>query len=157
MVWPRSTALTDATRSVYAILNKNKNATCNNFKDLELQFIEGNQSTEINSLGPNLWISNDCVGAQPWVGLGGHRPTHWGARPSLSELVFSPQNGFIKDRNTSQHPQLFAHMEHFWDLLFQKSLWSYAHPLISAHETWDQQSTCCIYIFVQYNVMTLGL
>ena len=39
---------------------KNINATCNNFKDFtELQFISGNPSIEINSLGPNLWISCD--------------------------------------------------------------------------------------------------
>ena len=25
---------------------------------------------------------------QPWVGLGGHRPTHWGAMPGQSQLVF---------------------------------------------------------------------
>ena len=44
----------------WIILNKNINATCNYFKDFtELQFIWGNQSIEINSLGPNLWISHD--------------------------------------------------------------------------------------------------
>ena len=41
-------------------LNKNVNATCNNFNILtELQFIQGNQSIEINELDPNLWLSHD--------------------------------------------------------------------------------------------------
>ena len=40
-----------------------------------------------------------------WVDLGGHRPTHWGARPSQTEC-FSPQKGFITDRNTTQFHQL---------------------------------------------------
>jgi hypothetical protein len=31
----------------------------------ELQFIEGNQSIEIHSLGPNLRISHDWIWAQP--------------------------------------------------------------------------------------------
>jgi hypothetical protein len=65
------------------ILNKNINGTCNKFK--ELPFIEGNQSIEINKLGPNLWISHDWAEAQPWVLFGGYRPTPWGARPSQSE------------------------------------------------------------------------
>ena len=30
-----------------------------------LRFIEGNQSIEINSLGPNIWISHDWAGAHP--------------------------------------------------------------------------------------------
>ena len=52
---------------VKSILNKNINVTCNNFNDFtELQFIEGNQSIEINSLGPNLWILHDWAGVQPW-------------------------------------------------------------------------------------------
>uniref|UniRef100_A0A8C8C663 Vesicular glutamate transporter 1 n=1 Tax=Oncorhynchus tshawytscha TaxID=74940 RepID=A0A8C8C663_ONCTS len=29
-------------------------------------------------VSPNLWISHDWEGAQPWLGLGGNRPTHWG-------------------------------------------------------------------------------
>ena len=42
------------------ILNKNINATCNNFKDFtQLQFIWVNQPIEINSIGPNLWILHD--------------------------------------------------------------------------------------------------
>jgi hypothetical protein len=41
-------------------------ATCSDFKDFtELQFIEGNHSILINSLGPNLWISHDWEGAKP--------------------------------------------------------------------------------------------
>ena len=51
-------------------------------------------SIEINSLGPNLWISHEWAGAQPLVGLGGHRPTHSGARPGQSELV-SPHKGAL--------------------------------------------------------------
>ena len=42
------------------ILNKNINATCNNFQDFtELQLMYGNQSIEMYSLAPNLWISHD--------------------------------------------------------------------------------------------------
>ena len=33
---------------------------------------------------------------QPWVGLGGHRPTHWGARPSQSEFVFPHKNPLLQ-------------------------------------------------------------
>jgi hypothetical protein len=43
---------------------------------------------------------NDWAGAQPLVGLGEHRPTHWGARLSQSELV--PKKGFTTDINTPQ-------------------------------------------------------
>jgi hypothetical protein len=43
-----------------SILNKNGNATCNNFKDFtDLQFIEENLSFEMNSFSPNQWISHD--------------------------------------------------------------------------------------------------
>jgi hypothetical protein len=42
-------------------MNKNINITCNNFQDFtELQFMQGNLSIEINSLGPNQCISHDC-------------------------------------------------------------------------------------------------
>jgi hypothetical protein len=43
---------------------------------------------------------------QPWVGLVGHRPTHCGARLSQSDWGFSPQKGFITDRNAPQFHQL---------------------------------------------------
>ena len=39
-------------------------------------------------MNPNLCTSLDFAGVQQWVSLGGHRPTHLGARTSLSELVF---------------------------------------------------------------------
>ena len=42
-----------------ATLSKNRNASCNNFKDFtELQFII-RKSVNWNKLGPNLWISHD--------------------------------------------------------------------------------------------------
>jgi hypothetical protein len=51
------------------LLNKNMNATCNNFKYFtELQIIKGNQSFEIHSLGPNLWISIDWEYRYAYVG-----------------------------------------------------------------------------------------
>ncbi|KAK6327376.1 hypothetical protein J4Q44_G00030210 [Coregonus suidteri] len=34
----------------------------------------------------------------------------------------------------------FVRMENSWNL-------------ISAHETWDQHFTCCVYIFVQYSLL----
>ena len=63
---------------VYIYITEQKcNATLNNFKGFtELEFIYGNQSIEIHSLGPNLWISHDWAGVQPWVGLRGHSLTH---------------------------------------------------------------------------------
>ena len=45
------------------ILNKNINSTWNNLKDFtDLQFIAGNQSIEINSLGPNIWMGLGAIG-----------------------------------------------------------------------------------------------
>jgi hypothetical protein len=48
-------------RTFMYVLNKNINTTYNNLDDfeMELQFLYGNQSNEINSLGPNLWISHE--------------------------------------------------------------------------------------------------
>ena len=54
------------------------------------------KSIEINSLGPNVWISHDWAGAQPCVGLGGHRPTHWGARPSQLEWVSPRKRALVQ-------------------------------------------------------------
>ncbi|CDQ59839.1 unnamed protein product [Oncorhynchus mykiss] len=45
----------------------------------------GNQSIQINSLHPILWISHDWAAAQPMVRLGGHRTTYLGARSSQSQ------------------------------------------------------------------------
>ena len=42
----------------------------------------GNQSIEIHSLGPNLWISHDWAGAQSWGSLGGHP---WETGPPTGE------------------------------------------------------------------------
>ena len=67
------------------------NATCNKLNSsTELQFIQGNQSIEMISLGPNLWISHDWAGAQPWA------PTHRRAMPSRSELVFSNKRALLQ-------------------------------------------------------------
>ena len=60
----------------------------------------------MNSIGPNLWTSHDWEGAQPCVDLGGHRHTHWGARPSQSELVFTHKKALITDKSTPQFHQL---------------------------------------------------
>ncbi|XP_071224833.1 probable acyl-CoA dehydrogenase 6 isoform X2 [Salvelinus alpinus] len=54
------------------------------------------RKSEIHSLGPNLWISHDWAGAQPWMGLGEHRLTHWGARPSQSECVFPHKRALLQ-------------------------------------------------------------
>jgi hypothetical protein len=54
------------------------------------------------------------------VGLGGHRPTHlaakpthWGARPGQSELVFPPQRGFIIKYSSALRLRSFGHTAKF--------------------------------------------
>jgi hypothetical protein len=44
------------------------------------------------------------AGEQPWVGIEGHRPTHWGAQPI--RISFPSQKGFITERTTPQVHQL---------------------------------------------------
>ena len=39
--------------------------------------------------------------------------------------------------------------------LFVHTVWTYLGYFISAHETWDQHFTCCIYMFVQYKLSLL--
>ena len=61
------------------------------------------KSVNWKELGPNLWISHDWARAQPWVGLGGHRPTHplgSQAQP-IRKRLFVGKN-LITDRNTPQ-------------------------------------------------------
>jgi hypothetical protein len=48
------------------------------------------------SLGPNPWISHEWAGAQSLVGLGGQRPTHWGARLSQSGKVFRHKRALLQ-------------------------------------------------------------
>ena len=55
-----------------------------------------------NKLGPNLWISHEWAGPQPWVGLVGHRPTHLWARTSQSEWVFPHKRTILQTRSTPQ-------------------------------------------------------
>jgi hypothetical protein len=83
-----STYLKGCPHTFVYIPNKNRNATWNTLKYFtELQFISGNQSIEINTFGPNLWILHDLAGAQPRVGLG--------SQVQLLRRSFSPQKGFI--------------------------------------------------------------
>uniref|UniRef100_A0A8C8BV97 Myosin-binding protein C, fast-type n=1 Tax=Oncorhynchus tshawytscha TaxID=74940 RepID=A0A8C8BV97_ONCTS len=57
---------------------------------------------EVRGTGPNLWISHDWAGAQPWVGLEGHRPTHLGAR-------FFPTKGLVTEMLTNRDVNKFVH------------------------------------------------
>ena len=64
---------------------------------------KGNQSVEINKLGPKIWISHDWPGVQPWVGLGGHRPTHLGARRTHWEFL-QLSGWLVSDDPTGEEP-----------------------------------------------------
>ena len=61
-------------------------------------------SIEINSIGPNLWMSHDWAGANhEWASEGIGQPT-WELGPPTGEP--GPQKGFITDRSTPQIHQL---------------------------------------------------
>ena len=60
VIWINISRTCDCCLHFKCVLNKNIDETWNNLKNVtELQFIQGNQSIEINELGPNLWISHD--------------------------------------------------------------------------------------------------
>jgi hypothetical protein len=76
------------------------------------------------------------AGVQPWVGLGEHRPTHWGARPSQSEFFFSTQKGLITYINTLLWMQLMVEK---WTFNYQATTLVDIPAVSKLHapSTWD--------------------